>query len=94
MRYYCRPIKLYVSLLFRNYKGLEEVLFIATTTGEVLFPITIPFSTGVSNCYFINNKKYPWLYNWLIEKGIAVPTYRCLNKDNFSYEEFKFKKEK
>ena len=66
---------------------------IAHTTGEVLGCITMPFSSRRENCAYINSKDYPWLYAWLIEKDIAHPTYHSVSRNNFVYEEFKFKKE-
>lgn len=91
-RYYCLPIKKYVYFIVDTVDGYLRVLMVAHTTGVVIGYITMPFSTGRQDCAYINNKDYPWLYNWLIEKGIANPTYRRLNKDGFGYAEFKFKK--
>lgn len=89
IRYYCRPIKRYVCFIVRD----DEVLLFAHKTGELLCCITIPFSSAKKNCFFIDNKTYPWLSDWLVEKGVANPTHRSFIRDGFSYEEFKFKKE-
>jgi len=92
-RYYCKPIKRYVCFVYRYIEDSLMVLMVAHTTGEVLRYITIPFPSGRMDCAFINNKDYPWLHNWLIEKDIASPTNHHLIRDGFSYEEFKFIKE-
>lgn len=92
-RYYCRPIKLYVCLVIKQKEYLEVLLF-GHTNGVLLFPITMPFPSGRKLCAYINSKDYPWLYGWLIEKDLANPTSRFVLRNNFSYPEFKFKKEK
>lgn len=93
-KYYCRPIKLYVCLIYRTNNNIFEALLFGYTNGVLLFPVTMPFPTGKDYCGYINNKEYPWLHDWLIEKDIAKPTYHYFIKNSFSYEEFKFKKEK
>ena len=92
-KYYCLPIKKYVCLVCRYIEGRFEVLFFGNTNGILLFTITMPFSSGKKRCAYINVKDYEWLYNWLIEKRIAIPTKQTLNVDNFVYPEFKFNKE-
>lgn len=87
MRYYCLPIRKYVSFFVCK----SKVLLVRHSTGEVLCCITMPFYSR-NNYWFINNKDYPWLYSWLIEKEIAEPTSRKVIRDGFSYYEFKFKK--
>lgn len=90
--YFCRPIKSYVCLVYKQKEFLEVLLF-DHSNGSLLFPITIPFSSGNYLCAYINSKDYPWLYSWLIEKDLAHPTFRSLVRNNFAYQEFKFKKE-
>lgn len=92
-RYYSRSIKKYVGFLFNDNDGSLKVTMIATSTGLVLGVITLPFSTGRKNCAYLNTKKFPWLYQFLIENNIGHPTFKCLVKDGFTYSEFQFNTE-
>lgn len=93
VKYYCRPIKLYVCFICRIVNGCYEVLLFGYTNGVLLFPITIPLPTGRNRCAYIDSKQHPWLGDWLVEKKIAQPTRRYVINDGYSYEEFKFNKE-
>jgi len=92
-RYYCRPIKRYVCFAYKKIHGVSKVYMVAHTNGELLNCITLDVPTGRNFCAYIDNKTYPWLATWLVEKDVAHPTHRSLFKDGFVYHEFKFRKE-
>ena len=85
---------LYVCLVFRKRKDYLEVLLFRFSNGVILFPITIPFHSDNKDCAFLNEKEYPWLPEWLVEKDIATPTGLVLHWNDHDYQEFSFKKEK
>lgn len=91
-RYYAHAIKLYVCFVFLELEYFKVMLF-RHSTGVMLFEITLPVPTGKPYCGYINNKDYPWLYDFLIANNIAKPTNRRLCIDDFYYYEFRFNKE-
>ena len=92
-KYYCRPIKLYVCIICQTQEDSFKALLFGYTNGVKLFDLTMPFPSGRNRCAYVNNKDYPWICDWLVENGIANPTYRSYKENGFNYKEFKFRKE-
>lgn len=88
---YCAALKRKVSLLFSSGPFCVRLTF--PKTGEVFGTATIPYPFRRNYCAFVDSKTFPWLPCFLVENGLAIPTHRCLIKDNFVYEEFHFLKE-
>ena len=91
-RYYCRPLKKYVTFIIKDTPNFDVIMF-AHTTGVFLFFVTMPYKSSYKDCGFVNTKEYPWLADWLTEKDVAVATGRHYLYGGFNYPEFRFKKE-
>ena len=92
-KYYCRPIKLYVCFQTVKRDDCFVVYMFGYNKGVLVGQITIDEPTYRPRCAYIDNKTYTWLGDFLKDKKIAEPTYRVFVKDNFPYEEFKFRKD-
>lgn len=91
--YFCSYLKRYVYLSYIKLKGTLQVYMVAQNSGEYLNRLTLDVQFSDSDCAFIDNKTYPWLSTWLVEKNVGHPTHRSLFKDGMCYLEFKFNKE-
>lgn len=94
MRYYfCGQLDTNVNLMCKETEDNLEVLLFDSDNGVLLFPITIPFSSGRKFCAYVNTYEYPWLYEFLVDNDLALPTYRCLIYKGHRCEEFNFMEE-
>lgn len=91
--YFCEQLDTNVNFICKEQGQDLEVLLFDYDNGVLLFPITIPFSSGRKFCAYVNTYEYPWLYEFLVDNDIAEPTYRCLIYKGHRCEEFNFLEE-
>ena len=70
--YFCSELNTNVDFKCNEFGEEFEVLLFDYDDGVLLFPITIPFSSGRRFCAFVDTFKYPWLYNFLISNDIIL----------------------
>lgn len=91
--YFCGQLDTNVNLICKEQGEDLEVLLFDTDNGVLLFPITIPFSSSRKFCAYVNTYEYPWLYEFLVDNDIALPTYRFRIYKGHRCEEFNFLEE-